>query len=122
MNNVALGFFLTTFAGLSTMIGSILIFIFKKNNKILISSLAFASGVMLCVSLIDLIPESIHSIQQSFYPFPSVILSLIGISIGVIFSMFLDKKLPTLENSKLYKVGIISMLAIIMHNIPEDCI
>ena len=119
MNNTTLAFLITTLAGLSTMIGSILIFIFKKNNKILISSLAFAAGVMICVSLTDLIPESIHLFKQTFLPFPAILLCSIGISIGVIISMFLDKKLPTMENSRLYKVGIISMLAIIMHNIPE---
>ena len=69
MNNITLGFLLTTFAGLSTMIGSILIFIFKKNSKVLIASLAFAAGVMFCVSLTDLIPEAIHSVGKSFYPF-----------------------------------------------------
>ena len=34
--------------------------------------------------------------------------------------MAVDKYLPeTKENTKLYRVGIISMLAIILHNIPE---
>ena len=119
MNNISLGFFLTTFAGLSTMLGTILIFISKKKNSILIKALAFASGVMLCVSLTDLIPESLSLLQQHFYFFPSIIISGIALSIGVLLSIFLDKKLPNLENNQLYKVGIISMLAIIMHNIPE---
>lgn len=119
MNNTVLAFFITTLAGLSTMIGSILIFIFKKNNRILISSLAFAAGVMLCVSLTDLIPEAIHLFKQTFFTIPSILFCLIGISSGVLISMFLDKTLPSIENNRLYKVGIISMLAIIMHNIPE---
>ncbi len=119
MNAISLGFILTTLAGLSTMIGSILIFIYKKNNKILIASLAFAAGVMICVSLTDLIPESIHLFQTVFFKVPAILICLIGMSIGLLISMFLDKKLPNLEYNKLYKVGIISMLAIIMHNIPE---
>ncbi len=119
MNNIVLAFLITTLAGLSTMIGSILIFIFKKKNNILISSLAFAAGVMICVSLTDLIPESIDLFQMTFHKFPAIIICFIGITLGILLSMFLDKKLPNLENNKLYKVGIISMLAIIMHNIPE---
>ena len=42
--------------------------------------------------------------------------------IGIIFFGLIDKVLPA--NTKevpLYKVGIISMLAIILHNLPEDC-
>lgn len=118
MHNTTFAFLLTTFAGFSTMIGSILIFLFKKSKNVLLASLSFAAGVMICVSITDLIPESIHLFQSFFYKFPSLIICFIGISIGVLFSMFLDKKIPT-SNSNLYKVGIISMLAIIMHNIPE---
>ena len=52
-----------------------------------------------------------------------IILFLIFLCIGVLTSMAIDKYLPeTKENTKLYRVGIISMLAIILHNIPEGCI
>lgn len=46
---------------------------------------------------------------------------LIFFVIGVLISMGIDKYLPNNENKngRLYKVGIISMLAIILHNIPE---
>ena len=49
-------FLLTTLAGLSTMIGTILIFIFKRKNKfVILASLSFAAGVMLVASIFDLI-------------------------------------------------------------------
>lgn len=122
MSKNILAFLLTTLAGLSTILGSIFIFCFKENKKILITSLSFASGVMISVSIFDLIPESINLINNTFYYFPSLIICLISISIGVIISMFLDKSLPNMNDNKLYKVGIISMLAIILHNIPEGII
>ena len=66
MNNTAFSFLLTILAGGSTMIGMLVIFIKKKNyDSIIVSSLAFAAGVMICVSITDLIParepEALHT-------------------------------------------------------------
>ena len=125
MNNIILAFIISTIAGLSTLIGTIVVFIAKnKNNNILISSLSFASGVMATLSITDLLPEGIRYISNNFYIIPAISISLISISIGGIISIIIDKLLPNKLNSKnnnnnLYKIGIISMLAIILHNIPE---
>lgn len=120
---MTLGFILTFIAGFSTMLGTFIIFI--KSNKtatIITSSLAFAAGVMACVSIIDLIPESLTLLNKVFFSFPALLISLIFIIIGCIFSLLCDKYLQSnndLYNRKLYRVGMISMLAIIIHNIPE---
>lgn len=120
MNRVVLSFLITSLAGLSTMIGSLLIiFKFKNEKKIISSSLFFASGVMISVSLIDLIPESFNLISTRYNFIISILLILIFINIGIIVSMLLNKKISFENESKLYKVGIISMIAIILHNIPE---
>ena len=122
MNNITMGFILTILAGLSTMIGTIIIFFKKKTNNILISSLGFAAGVMLCVSLTDLIPESYNLLKDNFSLFLTILYILIFINIGFIFSMCIDKYLPEVKETNhkgLYRVGIISMLAIILHNVPE---
>lgn len=120
MNQVTYAFLITTLAGLSTMIGSLLIFYKKKTINIIIASLAFAAGVMICVSITDLIPESINLLKETFYFIPTVLISLIFIVVGILLSMGIDKYLPeNKDNGKLYRVGIISMLAIILHNIPE---
>lgn len=124
MDNVIYGFLLTIFAGLSTMLGTILIFFKKKTDNIIVGSLSFAAGVMLTVSITDLIPESYNSLRNVFTTFPTVLYILIFIVTGIIFSMTIDKYLPdNLESNtnhkRLYRVGIISMLAIILHNIPE---
>ena len=121
MNSIQMAFLLTTIAGLSTMLGTLPIFIKLKNeNKIIAGSLSFAAGVMTCVSITDLIPESITMLEQSYNGIIIVILVFIFLMIGIIASTFIDKALPTTTtNSSLYKVGIISMLAIILHNLPE---
>ena len=124
MGQTTFAFLLTVLAGLSTMIGSILIFIKVNNsNKLIASSLGFAAGVMMTVSITDLIPESIHSIESVYRFVPSLLIVAIFITIGIIFSMMIDRFLPedlTNTNKKgLSRVGVISMLAIIFHNIPE---
>lgn len=113
-------FLMTTFAGLSTLIGTIFIFIKVKNeDNILIASLSFAAGVMLTVSFSDLLPESFSSLKEVFYGFPALLIMLIFYVVGILISMFIDKKMPSESNNHLKRVGLISMLAIILHNIPE---
>ncbi len=106
------------------MLGSLLIFFkFKNTNKVVCSSLAFAAGVMLTISVIDLIPSSINGLLKIFYFFPAILLSLIFIVIGIIISLFINKYIPDINSTKidknLFKVGLISMIAIILHNVPE---
>ena len=112
-------FILTTLAGLSTLIGTIPIFIKTKTNKIIISSLAFAAGVMITVSITDLIPEGINYLHKTFKLFPTILITSIFIVIGIIISMTIDKYINKKREGELYKIGIISMIAIILHNIPE---
>lgn len=109
-------FLITSLAGLSTLLGSLFIFIKVKNSNTLISnSMKFAAGVMLTVSCLDIIPESYSLINNSI--FIKIIYLLISINIGFIISIYLDKKI-SVDNS-LYRVGVISLIAIILHNIPE---
>ena len=109
-------FLLTLIASLSTLLGSIPIFL-KKSKNLIITSLAFAAGVMITVSITDLIPESYSLLINNHNKFETILLILIFINIGVIISMIIDKFLPS--NNELYRVGIVNMLAIILHNIPE---
>ena len=118
MNNTTIAFIISSLAGLSTLIGSIIILINKKDKtKFITKTMAFDSGVMFSLSILDLIPESISFLKNNFYQKPAIIVSLIFLTTGILISIFIDKKIPTDNN--LYKVGIVSMLAIIIHNIPE---
>ena len=120
MNNVLFAFICSTLAGLSTLLGGIIIFFNKKENqKMIAAALAFAAGVMITVSITDLIPESFHLLSEYFYVFPTFIILAIFVVIGIIFSMLIDYYLPEQQEGKLYRIGIVSMLAIIAHNIPE---
>ncbi len=106
---------LTIIAGFSTFLGSLIIFIKKQNNKILTIALSFSATIMIGISLLDLIPEASHLL--SINNFLKIMYILIAINIGIIVGLIFNKKINT--NNKLYKVGIISLLGVILHNIPE---
>ncbi len=115
-----LPFLLCLIAGLSTLLGSLFIFIKGNKENIIKLSLAFASGVMFSVSIFDLIPESLTMFQSTSKN--SIFLNIIVfIIIGLVIPLFIDKILPNKlnQNNKLYKLGIFTMIAIIIHNIPE---
>ncbi len=117
---VLYAFLLSTIAGLSTMLGCIFIWIKKQTKKIVIASLSFAAAVMFTVSFTDLVPESYGMLSKEFVWFPCILIILICMNIGIIFSFLIDKYLPDdMSGNGLYRVGIFSMIAIILHNIPE---
>ena len=125
MQQTLIAFTLAFMAGISTCLGALFVLkIKKKSNKIIIASLAFASGVMFFLSITDLTKEAFLYLNEELFAFPSVLILLIFLVVGIIISWLIDRKFPndvlTLKKEKnLYKVGIISMIAIIVHNIPE---
>lgn len=114
-------FIITFLAGCSTLIGFLFVYFKKDSNKVLISSLAFASGVMFLISVTDLIPSSFNSINNVYYVIPALLICSMFVVIGVVISMNIDKYLPdnSYQDGKLYRVGMISMIAIVLHNVPE---
>lgn len=117
-------FILTTLAGMATMIGTIPIFVKIKNeNRLIAASCAFASGVMICVSIFDLVPESINYLRNDFSSFLIIMISFISIMVGAYVSIGMDKIIDKVsDGTNLFKVGILSMIAIILHNIPEGIV
>lgn len=98
------------------MLGIIPTFISDKyKNKIINFSLSFSAGTMITLSVFSLLIESYSSIQN-------ILLVLIFINIGIIISIIIDKLISKKTNNTLYKVGITSLIALILHNIPEGII
>ncbi|MEG0994805.1 MAG: CRISPR-associated endonuclease Cas9 REC1/REC2 domain-containing protein, partial [Bacilli bacterium] len=100
------------------------IFLVKKKIKekdIVPSCLYLASGVMISISIIDLIPSSMEIFSRFFNLFPSIILMSIFLSFGIIISFLIDHFLPSeiAKEKGLYHVGIITMITIIIHNVLE---
>lgn len=102
------------------MLGTVIIFLNNKNkNKIISFSLFFSSSIMIFISLFDLIPTSFSYINKIYEFIPTIMLILIYTIFGSLIVCFLSKKN---NNENLYRIGIISMVALIMHNIPEGIV
>lgn len=113
----------STIAGLSTMIGALVIFFkFKEKNinKFITASLSFSLAIMIGISITDLIPESTYILLSSYGIGKGILLSFIAFIIGIILVKYLHKLMDKTEaTNDLYKLGILNMLALILHNFPE---
>ena len=121
MNKIKLSFLITFIAGISTTLGIIPCFMKIKNQKSIIAkTLAFSSGIMLTISLISLIPEAAKILGEIYNPFPAFIITTIFIVIGTNITNLVDNKLEKkMQADNLYKLGIITSLVLMIHNIPE---
>ncbi|MBR1416428.1 MAG: ZIP family metal transporter [Bacilli bacterium] len=112
---------LTLIAGLSTCLGYFFTYIKSKNiDKLVCISLSFAMGVMILISIKELIPSPIKYIliTNNIYTSLSIIIS-IPIIIYLLF--FLVNKIIK-NNNSLYRVGVLNTLTLILHNIPEGIV
>lgn len=113
----------STIAGLSTMLGAFVIFFKCKEqnvHKFITASLAFSLAIMIGISITDLIPESTYILLSSYGIGKGIIFSFIAFSIGIILIKYLHKLMDKTEQANdLYKLGILNMLALILHNFPE---
>jgi len=121
MNQILFSFLITFFAGITTLLGVIPCYIRNTSKDYIISaSLAFAAGVMITISFTSLIPESWNLFIKIFRNFPAFLILGIFLSLGVIFSLFIDQKIEEkFSSNQLYKLGLISAIALMLHNIPE---
>ena len=111
-----------------TTLGAACVFIMKKELNQLVNKalLGFASGVMIAASVWSLIIPAIDmsSNMNKFAFFPAAI----GVLIGIVFMLILDKVIPHLhldndkpegvKSGKLRKTTML-VLAVVLHNIPE---
>ena len=119
MSNIKYSFLITSIAGISTIIGILPIFFNTKNkDKIINFSLSFSSGVMISVSLFSLLPESINLLSTKYSLLNIVFIIIIFSMVGISISIFIDKIFKFIPD-KLYSLGIINMITLMLHNIPE---
>ncbi len=139
--NVLFAFALTMFAGLSTGIGSLMAFFTKRTNTRFLSvSLGFSAGVMIYVSFVEILPESIHQFVESFGDKAGNWYAVLSFFAGILFIAIIDKFVPSYENphemrkvedfqpqsvaiiqkeKNLMRMGTMAALAIAIHNFPE---
>jgi ZIP family zinc transporter len=125
-------FLMALLAGLSTGIGSLIAFFTRKTNKSLLSfALGFSAGVMIFISMIELYPEAKRSLMLSMSEKNASWVTAGAFFCGMLLIGIIDKLIPSAENpheihsentgpsKELLRVGILTALAIAVHNFPE---
>lgn len=138
IRSLFLPFMLTLLAGLSTGVGSTVAFVANRTNTRFLSvALGFSAGVMIYISLVEIIANAKESlvaqlgvIQGSWW----AILAFFG---GMGVAALIDKLVPSFENPhemrhveelgsrpakvdpRLARMGVLSAVAIGLHNFPE---
>ncbi|MDO4582718.1 MAG: zinc transporter ZupT [Planctomycetia bacterium] len=134
----------TLFAGLSTGIGGAIAFFTRLENssgRFLSASLGFSAGVMIYISLVELMPLARHDLSQMYSP--SVVGGLCAVTAfaaGLGITFLIDRLIPDVENphhvrsekeivqalhatpterARQGRAGLLFMLAIGVHNFPE---
>ncbi len=112
-------FILATIAGFSTMLGCLGIFVpVKKKDEFITFSISLSLSVMLMVSVFDLIPSSLPNIGSGVLG--SVFIFSTFFAIGVVLVGILNRLIEKEKGSNnLYKLGILSFIALVLHNLPE---
>lgn len=128
LGNIGVALLLTSFAGLSTGIGSAIAYFIKNPKMIYLSfGLGLSAGVMIYVSFVELLPHAINKIGQTT--------SVLVFFMGLAFIGFIDMIIPEKENphafkgfteesrstinKKLMRTGLFTAFAISIHNFPE---
>lgn len=123
MNSILYGFLLSSLAGLSTLLGSLVI-LFKiskdKYNKFICFCLSFSLSIMIWISVFDLIPT--YFLGSIIKKGLNKTILIIGSSFifGFLTISFIDKLFHyIIKHNDLYKLGILNIVVLILHNLPE---
>ena len=129
---VALG--LTMVAGLSTGIGSLIAFFAKRTNtKFLSAAMGLSAGVMIYVSFMELLPQSLEVLAGVYVGKLPDVYMLMSFFAGIALIALIDRLVPEDENpheihpglesvqpqARLKRTGLMMALAIGVHNFPE---
>lgn len=86
---------LTTLAGLSTGLGGLVVFFFHRPGaKLMAFSLGFAGGVMLTVSLSDMLPHTVETYGASMARLPAALCSASLAALGMLAGFLLERCVP----------------------------
>ena len=132
-HRVFLAFFLTLLAGLSTGIGSGIAFLCRSTNRKFLSvSLGFSAGVMIYVSLVEIMGEARETLVRELGTRPGSWATVAAFFGGMLVIAVIDKLIPEEENphevksmegdpkaGQLMRMGVFTALAIAIHNFPE---
>ncbi len=135
--NILIPFILTLFAGLATGIGSLIALVAKHTNKRFLSfSLGLSAGVMIYVSFVELLSQSQATLIDVLGTKGGMLTTVAFFFFGMLLIGIIDRLVPSVENphearsvesmdepaarkGQLMRMGIMTALAIGIHNFPE---
>ena len=135
-NSILFPFVLTFFAGLATGIGSLIALFAKHTSKRILSfSLGLSAGVMIYVSFVEILIQAQTLLTVEMGSKQGMSVTVLCFFTGMLFIGIIDKLVPSFENphevrsvesmkkppkdAKLMRMGIMTALAIAIHNFPE---
>ena len=116
---------LSLIAGLSTAVGGLIV-IFQRRRSgsgFVAFAMGFSAGVMATVSIADLLPEAVRLLSSEGARDSLLVLLMAGVGMAV--ASLIDRVLPedqtgsTEGERRAMQVGIFSMIALMLHNLPE---
>jgi len=121
--NVGLALILTTLAGLSTTLGSLLgLAVRRPGPRFMSATLGFSAGVMVMVSFVELLQTSIGSIGFAYahvaFFAGIIVIFLIDFSLPHEWAGHQDRSEPQ-KDDKLLRMGLLVAFGIGIHNFPE---
>ena len=97
---------MTTVAGLSTGIGGLIVLLCKRpTDQMMAFSLGFAGGVMLTVSLSDMMPHAVGDYRAVMTNFRAVSAAISLFLLGMLIAWLLQHCLPEPKAERLAKPG-----------------
>ena len=121
-----MGLWFTFLLGFFIILGALIVFYTDNNDKFIEFSISLASGVILMLIAFDLVPEMIEVVPYKGWFKYFAIFS--GIGFGFILLKVLDKFIPDHDDDEttdeddqrnLEHIGLMSTIALIIHNIVE---
>ena len=118
-------------AGLSTGLGGWIVVFWRGSSTGFLSfALAFSAGIMVTVSLADLLPAAASAFVGQYGLVLGGLLLLIPMFLGILFAQLIDALVPQNpsqgerggERQRMGRLGWISALAILLHNLPEGMV
>lgn len=119
--NVVYSLLISFFAGISTLLGGLVVYLkFKDKNSFIAFALSFSLSVMISLSIFELLPDSFITLSSRFGLLVGIIFTTVMFLVGKFLVTKINKKLALLQNKdNLYRVGLLSMIALMLHNFPE---
>lgn len=109
---------LSMISGLSTLLGTLIIFFkIKKVGEFITFSLSLSMIIMIMISILELIPDSYVTIVQKYGNYYGLLISVLVFLLGYQTIYFINKLVHS--TNSLYRIGVLNMISMILHNFPE---